>query len=1044
MPITLITGPANAGKAKAVLDAVARHVSRGEQPVLVVPTGADADRYRQELAREGPVAGVSVSVFAGLLERVARCAAADEQELARPPLSALAREQVLCALAAKMQSSPGGPRRLARALSGAIAELQAAEVSPAQLRASLGAGSEGQIELRARMLVELHERYSAVLARSGVLDAELRARRALDVLRRRPSLWRVGAGQRPVLLYGFDDLTSLEMDAVETIGIAVDAHVTVALAYEAGRVAFAGRAWAFQELAPRAAEHVALGPRRDYYAAGSRAALHHLERRLFEEQDDGGEASALGGAATLLDGASTALGGGATSLDGSAAANGAATAAPAGQQLSLTEPCEQSDGGESEHGPDIQATECIRLLPAGSPQEEAALIAEQARALIQDGISPHEIAIVHRVPAGVADHLAQALDAAGVPHGIASRARFADSALGRALTGLLSCGCEGIEGCAAASLADLLAWLRAPGLLEREHLADGLEARARQAGVRDAAGARRIWERDGWKLDAIDRVRDAAGRGAASLLECARRELMRLFTAPRAGAAEVLDLRRQEAALAVQAGIRAIAELRELAALDAALLGGAEGVLDALASIELPRPNVSPEAGVALLDPLALRARRVRVLFACGLQEGVFPAASRTDPILSEEMRARLASICGPRVGRRQDLLAAERYLLYATVSRPEERLYLSWHEAGQGGAASAPSLFLDDVCDLFGPHLRAPRPDREPEHAAGAQGHHGARAAAATGVSDTADGWTQRLMPEMRERELWSASSLERWSACPASWFIERLLRAQDIEPEPEPLARGSLAHLVLGDVFEGLREQTGSARLTAAGLQTARALMAKALERRAAEVPLTVAQERLPLARRRLEVDLDRYLLHAAEQSSPLEPTHIELAFGFPEEPGSLPPLKLADGVLLRGRIDRVDVGAGGQAVVYDYKSGRTGSGHSGVKWLQSGLMQMALYMRVVSELLGLEVVGGLYQPLSGGDLRARGLLAGDADLQISHVRTDRCDREQIEEIVGEVCESAVQAARQAQAGAIEARPGTCSYAGGCMYPTICRCRC
>jgi ATP-dependent helicase/nuclease subunit B len=319
-----------------------------------------------------------------------------------------------------------------------------------------------------------------------------------------------------------------------------------------------------------------------------------------------------------------------------------------------------------------------------------------------------------------------------------------------------------------------------------------------------------------------------------------------------------------------------------------------------------------------------------------------------------------------------------------------------------------------------------------------------GAGPAGATGVSATADGWTQRLMPELRERELWSASSLERWSACPASWFIERLLRAQDLEPEPEPLARGSLAHLVLRDVFEGLREQTGSARLTASSLKTARALMAQALERREAEAPLTVAQERLPLARRRLEVDLDRYLLHAAEQSSPLEPTHIELSFGFPEEPGSLPPLKLADGVLLRGRIDRIDVGSGGQAIVYDYKSGRTGSGHSGVKWLQSGHMQMALYMRVVSELLGLDVVGGLYQPLSGGDPRARGLLAVDAGLEISHVRTDRCDCEQIEEIVGEVCESALQAARQAQAGAIEARPATCSYAGGCMYPTICRCRC
>lgn len=1028
MPITLITGPANAGKAKAVLDAVSRHIARGEQPVLVVPTGTDADRYRQELAREGPVAGVSVTVFAGLLERVARCAAVEEQELGRPPLSVLAREQVLCTLAARMQDSPGSARRLARALGGAIAELQAAKVSPAQLRAGLRKGPASQTELRARLLVELHERYNASLTRHGLLDAELRARRALDVLRRRPALWRAGTRPAPVLLYGFDDLTSLEMDTVETIGIAVDAPVTVALAYEAGRVAFAGRAWAFQELAPRAAEHVRLGPRRDYYAAASRAALHRLERALFEESDGGRTETTP-----------------------------RATAPPApGEQLSLVDASQQNGGGETREGADAAPAECIRLLRAGSPQEEAALIASEARALIDRGVSAEAIAVVHRVPASAADSLAQALDAAGVPHGILRRARFADTALGRALTGLLACGCEGIDGNAAASVGDLLAWLRAPGLLERVHLADSLEAQALHAGVRDAAGARRMWEHEHWSLDAIDRVREAATHGVAALLECARRELMRLFVAPRAGQAAVLDLRHQEAALALQAGLKAIAELQELEAVDAWLVGGAQGVLDALRAIELPRPHPQREGGVALLDPLALRARRVRVLFACGLQEGVFPASAGSDPIFSEEMRARLAAICGPRVGRRQDALAAERYLLYATVSRPEERLYLCWHESGQDGAASAPSLFLDDIGGLFGQELRVggaddrPPPDDRPPrvqsgHAvADETGRRTADARAPVQGLGVAAAQAQSLALDLSERELWSASSLERWIACPASWFIERLLRAEDLEPEPEPRARGSLAHAVLGEVFEGLRDRTGSARLTAASLATAQRLMRAALERHEQDLPLTVAQERLPPARRRLEADLDRYLQHAAAQGSPLEPTHLELSFGFPEEPQSLPALKLAEGVLLRGRIDRVDVTPGGQAVVYDYKSGRTGSGHSGVKWLEAGRLQMALYMRAVSELLGLDVVGGLYQPLSGGDLRARGLLASDSGLEISCVRTDSCDREQLDELVHEVCENAVQAARQAQAGLIEPRPATCSYGGRCLHPTICRCGC
>ena len=1008
MPITLITGPANAGKARAVLDAVARHVAHGEQPLLVLPTGADADRYREELARAGPVAGVSVGVFAGLLERVARCAAVQEPELGRAPLSAGAREQMLCILAAGMQGSAAAARQLARVLGGAIAELQAADVRPAQLRASLHEPSKGS-EPRALLLTELHERYREILTRSRVLDAELRARRALDVLRKRPTLWRTGARPSPVLLYGFDDLTSLEMDAVETLGVAVDAPVTVALAYEPGRVAFAGRAWAFQELAPRAAEHVRLGSRSDYYAPGSRAALHHLERRLFEAGQAGVQKPVP---------------------------QSAPRANAAGEQLSLIEACGSLPSPDADGGQAPRA-DGVRLLRGSSQQTEMALIAAQARALMQDGFCASEIAIVHRSPASVAELLAQALDVEGVPHEIVGARRLVDTALGGALRGLLACGCEGLDGVPPAGLRDLLCWLRAPGLLERPELADRLEAQARSAGVRDAAPARLIWEQQHWSLDAIERVRDAAQQGAGALIDCAHRELMRLFSAPRAGRAVVLDPLREESALAMQAALKAIAELEELACMEPELVGGAAGVLDALGAALLPRPHASTAPTVGLLHPLALRARRVRALFACGLQEGVFPAAAGSHPLFTEEMRARIATICGPRLGRRQDALAAERYLLYATVSRPQERLYLSWHENRQDGSAGAPSLFLDDVCDLFGGDLQRDRLEDQPALAVGV------KAVPPPGVSAAGE-LDRDLLLDLAERELWSASSLERWAACPVSWFIERLLGAQDLEPEPEPRARGSLAHAVLGDVLEGLRVARGSARISPSSLPAARALLEQALGRREQELPLTVAQERAPTARRRLQADLERYLQHAAEQDSPLEPTHLELSFGFPDQPESLPPLKLAGGVLLRGRIDRIDVGLGGQAIVYDYKSGRTGSGHSGARWVQEGRFQMALYMRAASELLGLDVVGGLYQPLSGGDLRARGVLAGDCGIELSCVRTDSFDREQMDELVASACESALQAALQAKSAQIQARPASCGYGGGCLHPTICRCAC
>jgi RecB family exonuclease len=296
------------------------------------------------------------------------------------------------------------------------------------------------------------------------------------------------------------------------------------------------------------------------------------------------------------------------------------------------------------------------------------------------------------------------------------------------------------------------------------------------------------------------------------------------------------------------------------------------------------------------------------------------------------------------------------------------------------------------------------------------------------------------RVLAELKARP-WSASSLELWIACPARWFVERMLRAQSIEPDPEPLARGGLAHAALADTLQGLRERTGSGRLTPKRLELARELLAEALSRHEPDFPLSASPERVPGARRRLEADLMRYLAHACGHASPLEPSFLELGFGFEEDDdgeGALPALDLGGGVKLRGRIDRIDVGPGGQAVVYDYKGA---SVTPGARWIAEGKIQLALYMHAVRELLGLEVVGGMYQPLGGGDLRARGVFAGGAHFELDCVRTDVFGAEELDETVREAIAIARTAAAEAAAGAIEAKPATCSYTGGCTYPAICR---
>ena len=51
MPLTLITGPANAAKAGAVLERLRAALPR--DPLLVVPTAADVEHYQRELAASG-------------------------------------------------------------------------------------------------------------------------------------------------------------------------------------------------------------------------------------------------------------------------------------------------------------------------------------------------------------------------------------------------------------------------------------------------------------------------------------------------------------------------------------------------------------------------------------------------------------------------------------------------------------------------------------------------------------------------------------------------------------------------------------------------------------------------------------------------------------------------------------------------------------------------------------------------------------------------------------------------------------------------------
>jgi ATP-dependent helicase/DNAse subunit B len=195
---------------------------------------------------------------------------------------------------------------------------------------------------------------------------------------------------------------------------------------------------------------------------------------------------------------------------------------------------------------------------------------------------------------------------------------------------------------------------------------------------------------------------------------------------------------------------------------------------------------------------------------------------------------------------------------------------------------------------------------------------------------------------------------------------------------------------------------------------------------------------------------MQVEGFLDAEAEGTTVLRPRPdlLERGFGFEEEDADDPgELSLGD-FALRGRIDRIDVEPGGtRALLRDYKTSKSVPGVTTIA--NEGKLQLQLYMLVARERLGLDPIGGLYQPLGAyDDKRPRGIVrrseCGDdglfRGLDIS-VRGDALDEEEFEDALAEARERAVTNGGRMRHGDIRRDPlgGVCSEY--CTFQPICR---
>jgi ATP-dependent helicase/DNAse subunit B len=999
MPVELIIGPPNSGRTGAILDGFRAAIAR--DPVLVVPTLDDAERFEEELTSGGEaVIGATVCTFDRLFGLVANATGATTRPaLTQVQRRRLAREAVRRTKGLRVLAASSRRAGFAEALEELITDLQSARVDATTLRDR--AQEAGDLE---REIASLYSSYCDVRDGLGLADGHTLAGEAIAGLRARPDAWRA----RPVFLYGFDDLTFEQLELVREIARA--APVSVALPWEDREVLTAARGELFAEL--RDLEGATVTELNADAQNTESATLFELERRFGDPPDEHpGEIENDGGLALL------------------ASAGDLAEAEAVGAEIA-------------------------RLLDSGTPAGEIAVVLRSPNAL---GPLYRRVFARFGIPSAVQADLDLTRTLTGMGLLALLQAAVGERRSADVLAYLRTPGIAGpgtidwferaLRRRRVRTADDALATWTERGGRELEEIQRLREAEDGAALLREAARQAR------WIAEAAQRKEGAlAGDDRALELrtgaEIERRLLelaeLDLTLAPRELIGTLGELTVPLWRGPTEGRVRVISPYRARARRVDHLFvcslqdgdfprrdSGGPLLSDESRSALALRPRVRAEIEDRYLFALALSRPRVRLWLSWRSADDEGGASVRSPFV--DQVRELLSPALPADLEARDDAIAAEAGgrgvggTVFAPADAPSED-ELARALAARAGRASANGNPPADLAALES-SLR--------ERVAGR-------------LERAADATTeQRLKPgplslpavvdRMRTQELFGASTLEEFAVCPYRWFVGHELKPKRIDPDEEALTAGSVAHEVLETLYA---EQPGG------GGRPDAATLGEWLER-ARELITEKGQERLPRDRpdtaatlRRVEGLVLAFLTDEAASPIPFTPRPdlAEARFG---RDGAKQALPLAEGTSLHGAIDRIDIGPTGEALVQDYKSGAKVDGGKGM--LERGKLQLQLYLLAVRELWGLPLAGGLYRPLGGtSDRKPKGLLRKELkeDLEpLGPRRDDHVDDDAFEEALDAARVRAIEIAEEIHAGDIGRRPIKDRCPNYCAFQPICR---
>jgi len=915
MGLSIVHGPPNSGRAGVIRERFAAAI--GRDPVLVVPTLDDVFSFGRELCpKGGALLGGTVTTFAGLFREVAQEAGAD----IRPELTTAQRLGLIGAAPARsdlrlLRASSARPG-FAPALDELLGELQAWEIGPDRL---LGSAADLGASAVLAEVAELYRTYMGLRDQAGRGDAHLSAAAAIAALRSDPGAWR----RRPVLVYGFDDLTQQQLSLVQTLAPVTE--VTVGVTYEE-REALAARSGLLARLRDTTDRDPDRDQRTKPEPGNTRSSLlYHLERSFLSEES---EPTPPDGSLTLLRCAGERS---EAEIVGGEVARLLAAGADAGEvAIAVRDP--------GSRGPLLGRVLSAYGIPVAvegdlpaSATATGAALAGLLRAAGPDGAAADLLAYLRapgRAAGASVDSLERWLRRRGLPTAIAAEERWTEMG-GRGLEPLHALRETAGDGRAALRLAadsalDLSQWpLKREG--RQGQVAEPDEALELRAGSAISDALLELAELD------------ACLPGPTGLADVVLAISLPLWSGPISGRVRIASPYRLRAArfrhvfvVSLQDGEfpsqrsggpflsdeqRKAAGLRERA--------DSEAEERYLFHVCLSLPTHSLSLSHRYCDDEGTTLAPSPYLDDVRAQLSPAAPAEGSDP-LEALWRTRSLSevVFDPSDAPSEAELA--RSLAAAHDTFPAPGLELSEERTSELGERLGVAVAFE----------RCPGPLRE-----------------------------EAVLAELAERSAFGGTTLEEFATCSYRWFVNHELDPSLLEPDPEPLAHGGAVHKVLEELYRhaptpGTRPDEGTID---AWVSRGRELLEARLGERTPEASATAR-----IGRRRVHGLLEDYLRRDAARADAFETAMLEARFGFggDEDPGAL---RFGDWEL-HGSIDRVDIDpARGLALVHDYKLSREVVAHGAFD--KKKRLQLALYLRAVERVLGRRPIAGLYQPLGAG---------------------------------------------------------------------------